>query len=526
MTHKTYWKKVLKRQEEKLWSQQLHYYRQLLRRTLVRSVNLFNKLVQRFKTEAAHNYQRKTCLPVIYGLLILLFLVSCKVTKPYEQPALNLPAQFDNVNTADTTSIGDIGWRKFFTDTALQGLIDRGVRYNYNLLGAVKRTEIAQQRVSQAKYLNYPEINLQFNAQYNRPSNNSLSGISAKSFLGSSHIENYNMLASASWEADIWGKIRGQKAATLAEYLQTYEGSRAIQTTIVSNIAQGYYNLLMLDKQMEIARRNLVLTDSFLVATRLLKDAGLVNLLAVEQAESQKQSTALLIPQLEERIALQENALQLLTGQLPGRIGRNRSFEVRMPEQLSVGLPLSLVSRRPDVRANEMALIAAGERIGIAKANFYPALNLTLGGGLETFKASNWFSLPNSLFGLAAGSIAQPIFRRKELKMQYEIAKLQREEIVIQFRQSVLQATHEVSNALVQIQKLKEQEIIAKAQSDTLRRAVVNAKLLFKSDLANYLEVIIAQGVALQAELNLATIQRRQLEAVIELYRALGGGWK
>jgi len=370
-------------------------------------------------------------------------------------------------------------------------------------------------------------VNLQFNAQYNRPSNNSLNGLSVKSFLGSRHIENYNILASASWEADIWGKIRGQKAATLAEYLQTYEGSRAIQTDIVSDIAQGYYNLLMLDKQLEISKRNLVLTDSFLIATRLLKDAGVVNLLAVEQAESQKQSTALLIPQLEESIALQENALQLLTGQLPGRVYRNTSLnEVPIPKELSVGLPVSLVSRRPDVRANEMALIAASERIGIAKANFYPALNLTLGGGLETFKASNWFSIPNSLFGLAAGSIAQPIFKRKELKMQYEVAKLQREEAVTQFRQSVLQATHEVSNALVQIQKLKEQEAIATAQVDTLQRAVFNAKLLFKSDLANYLEVITAQGNALEAELNLAAIQRRQLEAVIELYRALGGGWK
>jgi multidrug efflux system outer membrane protein len=156
----------------------------------------------------------------------------------------------------------------------------------------------------------------------------------------------------------------------------------------------------------------------------------------------------------------------------------------------------------------------------------YPALNLTLGGGLEAFKASNWFNLPNSLFGIAAGSIAQPIFRRKELRTQYEIAKLEREQAVIVFKQSVLQATVEVSNALVQIDKLKQQEAIAKMQVDTLQHAVVNAKLLFRSDLANYLEVITAQGNSLNAELNLAAIQRRQLSAMVELYRALGGGWK
>jgi outer membrane protein, multidrug efflux system len=551
MTQKIYWKRVLEKQV-RLLSQRLHYYQRLLPQFIQ---NLFRDLVHRsviilniFHAKK-QSEQRKTALlnlpslretsasqklqttnyrlKTLFYCLLLIVAVSCNVTKPYEQPSLTLPQQFNNANSTDTTSIGDIEWRKFFADTTLQGLIDRGVTYNNDLLGAIKRREIAQQRVTQSKYLNLPELNLQLNAQYNRPSNNSLTGISVKSFLGSSHIEYYNILASASWEADIWGKIRGQKAATLAEYLQTYEASRAVQTGIVSDIAQGYYNLLMLDKQLEIARRNLVLSDSFLIATRLLKDAGVVNLLAVEQAESQKQSTALLIPQLEESIALQENDLQLLTGQLPGRVYRNTSLDkVPIPQQLSVGLPVALVSRRPDVRANERALIAASERIGIAKANFYPALNLTVGGGLETFKASNWFSIPNSLFGLAAGSIVQPIFKRKQLQMQYEVAKLEREQAVIQFRQSVLQATHEVTNALVQIQKLKEQETLAIAQVDTLKRAVVNAKLLFKSDLANYLEVITAQGNALQAELNLAAIQRRQLEAVIELYRALGGGWK
>lgn len=165
-------------------------------------------------------------------------------------------------------------------------------------------------------------------------------------------------------------------------------------------------------------------------------------------------------------------------------------------------------------------------QIGVAQANMYPALNITLGGGLEAFKASNWFNIPNSLFGLASGSIVQPLFKRKELRTQFEITKLEREQAVIQFKQSVLQATGEVANALVQIDKLKEQQQIATARVDTLQRAVFNARLLFKSDLANYLEVITAQGNALQAELNLAAIQREQLSAMVELYRALGGGWK
>jgi outer membrane protein TolC len=258
-----------------------------------------------------------------------------------------------------------------------------------------------------------------------------------------------------------------------------------------------------------------------------LKDAGLGNALAVQQSESQRGSTALLIPQLEQSIALQENALQLLTGQLPGSIPRNTLLDsLSVGEDLSAGLPLAMVSRRADVRSAELSLMRSNARIGVVQANMYPALNLTVGGGLESFKRSNWFSIPDALFGLAAGSIAQPIFRRRELKMDFEIAKREREQAVIRFRQSVLQATSEVANALVQIDKLKQQHSIAAQQVDTLHRAVFNAQLLFKSDMANYLEVITAQANALQAELNLAFIQRRQLDAIVELYRSLGGGWK
>jgi len=212
---------------------------------------------------------------------------------------------------------------------------------------------------------------------------------------------------------------------------------------------------------------------------------------------------------------------------LPGSIPRNVSLnDFSVPNNLSTGVPASIVSRRPDVRSNEMALVAANAQVGVAQANMYPALNLTIGGGLESFKASNWFNMPSSLFGLAAGAIAQPIFLRRELKTQFEVAKLQRDEAVIQFRQSVLVAVTEVSNALIHADKLKQQEVIAAAQVDTLRRAVFNSQLLFKSDLANYLEVITAQANAILAELNLASIQRQELGAMVELYRSLGGGWK
>src|SRR5689334_16755508 len=205
-------------------------------------------------------YIKKYLLPIACCLVIM---ASCKVGKEYKRPDLELPDQFNNVSFADTSSIADIEWKKFFTDPDLQNLITKGLSYNYDLLTAMKNMDIARQRMKQAKLLLLPELNGFITAQTVNPSNNSLNGISAGSFLGKNHIEDYQAGINLSWEVDIWGKLRNQKEATLAQYLQTYEASKAVQTQLVSDIAQGYFNLLMLDKQLEVARSNLALNDTF-----------------------------------------------------------------------------------------------------------------------------------------------------------------------------------------------------------------------------------------------------------------------
>jgi multidrug efflux system outer membrane protein len=189
-------------------------------------------------------------------------------------------------------------------------------------------------------------------------------------------------------------------------------------------------------------------------------------------------------------------------------------------------LPSAIVSRRPDVKSTELALTIANANVGITKAAMYPSLTITASGGVNSFKASNWFNLPASLFGTVAGGIVQPIFQKKQLRTNFEVAKVEREKTVLQFRQSVLNAVGEVSDALVKIEKLKQQQAIAANRVKTLQQATANANLLFKNGLANYLEVITAQGNVLQGELELATVKRTQLSAVAELYRSLGGGWK
>src|SRR4030095_1598223 len=462
-----------------------------------------------------------------YIALFFVTLAACKVGKNYQRPDLPVPQEFRGVTTSDTSSIADIEWKRFFTDTTLQGLISRGIAYNYDMQLAIKRMDEAEQRVKQAKLQQLPELNLQATVQTDNPSNNSLNGISLKSFLEKSHIEDYTVAANLSWEADIWGKIRRQKEATLAEYLRTNEAVKAVQTQLVADIAQSFFNLLMLDDQLDIAKENLEINDSTLLITRLQRDGGEVTTLAVQQAEVQRQTTALLIPQLENDIAVQENALSILTGMLPGDISRNVKLSMfNVPYHFATGLPAAVVSRRPDVRANEMSLVAANAEVGVAQAYMYPALNITATGGLNSFKLSNWFNIPASLFGIVAGSLTEPVFQHREFKTQFEIAKIQRDEAVIQFRQSVLNAAGEVSNAMVTTDKLKTQQQIASAQVDTLQHAIKNARLLFKSGMANYLEVLTAQRNSLLAELNLASIQREQLGAMVELYRSLGGGWK
>jgi multidrug efflux system outer membrane protein len=454
-------------------------------------------------------------------------MIACRVGKNYQQPALELPKQFGSITRSDASSIATMEWKQFFKDTTLQRLIQHALTGNFDLQLATRRIAEAEAYVKQARMNYVPAVQAQLSATTTMPSKNSLSGISLKSFLGTNHVEDYSMTLGVSWEADVWGKMRQQKEAALANYLQTYEGARAVQTALVANIANGYFNLLKLDAQMAVTRKNLALSDTIVLMMRLQKNAGQVTELAVQQAEVQRQTAALIVPQLEQQIAIEENTLHILSGELPAPV--NRSIQLKtlsVWDDLGTGLPAAMVSRRPDVRATEMALVAANANVGIAQAYMYPSLNITAAGGLNAFKASKWFVVPTSLFGTAAGSIIQPILQRRQLKTQLEVAQIQRDQAVISFRQSALTAIGEVVNALVSLDKLKTQKQIATAQVDTLQKTIHNAKMLFKSGLADYLEVITAQSNSLQAELALADIQRLRLSAMVELYRSLGGGVK
>ena len=461
-------------------------------------------------------------------ILIAAFLSACKVSKDVATPKAEVPANFRSASAStDTSSVADIQWKSFFTDATLQKLIDSAIVKNYDMQIAIKNIESAELLFKQVKWNYVPELALNVTANTNRPSNNSITGLSIAQYnIGTKHVEDYSANLALSWEADIWGKIRNQQRSALASYLQTAEAKKLVQTNIVSNVSQGYYNLLMLDAQLDIAQKNVLLNDSTLRITRLQYDAGQTTSLAVQQAEAQKLAAAQLVPQFEQNIVIQENALKILTGSLPDKIERNTILDqLSIPDNLSAGVPSAIVSRRPDVKTSELALTIANANVGITKASLYPALTITATGGLNSFKSSNWFNIPASLFGTVAGGLVTPIFQHKQLRTQYEVAKVDREKTVLQFRQSVLNAVGEVSDALVKIEKLKDQQAIIANRVKTLQLATSNANLLFKNGLATYLEVITAQSNVLQSELDLATVKRDRLNATSELYRSLGGGW-
>jgi multidrug efflux system outer membrane protein len=463
---------------------------------------------------------------ILAGMLAFL-LNACKVSKDLPVPKDSVPLAYGDSLSRDTVSIADQTWKTFFTDASLQKLVDSALLKNYNMQLAIKNMESARQSLKQAKLGWLPQLNLNVGASSTIPSKNSLNGSLTEQFLGTNHIEDFTANVGLSWEIDIWGKIRNQKKVALSAYLQTAEARKAVQTALVSAVASGFYNVLLLDEQLSIAQKNLALNDSTLRVIRFQQTAGQVTMLAVQQAEAQQLSAAQLVSLLEQNIRLQENALSILTGRFPGNIERvNGLRAITLNESLSTGVPSHLLSRRPDVKAQELALSIQNARVGIAKAGFYPALQITATGGLNAYKATNWFSIPASLFGNLAGGITQPLFQHRRIKTQYEVAKLDREKAVIQFRQTVLIAVGEVSDALVKVEKLDEQQSIATKRVNTLQQATQNAVLLFKSGMANYLEVITTQSSVLQSELDQAALKYGQLNARIDLYRALGGGWK
>lgn len=470
----------------------------------------------------------------IIGMLCLAgALYSCNIAQPYTRNTGELPDNFRNQTVKDSLNLARIPWKRFFNDSTLLCLIDSALQYNLSLAMAEKDIRITEEQLFQRKANFFPAVSVEpefygenhSKNRYSSPNGKYYSGRTAPDFMFVSRRQ-YLFPVQSSWEADIWGKLKRMREGTEARLVASRESLKALQTTIVAEVAVSYYNLLVLDEQLKVADTNLELTRNTLNLTRLQFKAGMVTSLAIQQTENQLLTATALIPKIRREMVQEENYIKSLMGQYPGKIERSQTLEgVHFSDNVFTGTPMDLLRNRPDVVAAEYDLLAAYADADVAKAQRYPTLALQSELGFDSQVFGALFNPVGSLFSTFSASLLQPLFQNRKLKTAQNIAEIQKERVNDAFRATLLRAVREVSDEVNNIEKLEEEYQIAKERIANAKTAVQNASLLFKSGMANYLEVISAQSSALNNEMDLYNIRLDILTANIELYRKLGGGW-
>lgn len=457
----------------------------------------------------------------IYVLVGSTLLTACKVGENYKQTEVELPSQYSVTEVEDKVNeMNQLSWKEFFNHEELSQLIEVALQQNTDLQLAVKNLEQMELLYKQSKLALLPELTLNAAASRMESSKNSQVGLSGAKRTN----DDFNAHLGLNWELDIWGKIRRQKEASLASYLQQKEVKRAISNRIVVEVANIYINILMLDEQLDIAKQSVTLRENTYLLTKKMFEVGNETILAVQQSEAQWLEARELLPMIEQEVALQESALNVLLNDYPKVINRTAKLnDLVFKTDLSTGVPANFLSSRPDIQVAEYGVIIANAKMGVAKGEMYPSLTISAQGGLNSIEASDWMKTPASLFGTLAGNIIQPIFNQKKLRTAYEIAKVEREKAVIDFRSTVIIGFTEVYNALVKINKIQEKESLMNSRVAILNTSLDNTKFMFEMDKASYLEVINAQSLALQGNLNYIELKRDYLASLVELYRSLGG---
>jgi multidrug efflux system outer membrane protein len=470
----------------------------------------------------------RTSYKIIAVVAAGLVMQSCFTAKEYKRPDVKAENLYrTEVVAQDSTSMADIAWDKIFTDPILQQHIKTGLQNNFDIRIAIQNIVAAESSLKQAKAAYFPTLSAGADWTHQELSRNSQLGslFSGASGGGRVNVDQYQLAGTLGWEADIWGKIRSGKRAANASYLETIAANQAVKTQVITDIASAYYQLLSLDAQLKLAQATLVNRNESIETIVALKDAGNVNEVGVKQTEAQKYSTELIIEDLKTNIALLENFMSILLGEAPRNIERSTFDAQVLNPEIKTGFSASLLRNRPDVVSAEYNFIEAFELTNVARSNFYPTLRLTATGGLQSVDLKEWFSA-NSLFANVVTGLTQPIFNQRLNRSRYEIAQAQQQQAYIQFEQSLVNAGREVSDALAQYNNESLKLSIREKQVDALKKAAGYSDELLTYGLVNYLEVLTAKDNALNAELNLIDNKYRQFDAIITLYRALGGGWR
>ena len=407
-------------------------------------------------------------------------LSSCGIYTKY-QPAETTPDNLygEEVAVDDTTNFGNVNWRELFTDPQLQALIEQGLQNNTDLRSAQLQIEEAEAALMSAKLAFLPSFAL------------SPQG-TISSFDGGKATKTYTLPVTASWELDIFGRLRNAKQQAKALYAQSKDYQQAVRTQLIAGIANVYYTLLMLDEQLAISQQTEEAWKETVASTRALMDAGLANEAATSQMEAAYYSVQTSILDLKEQINQVENSLALLLAETPRRYERGKLADQRLPEDVAVGVPMQMLSNRPDVRAAERSLEQAFYATNQARAAFYPSIVLSGSAGW-TNSAGSMIVNPGKFLASAVGSLTQPLFNKGQIMAQYRIAKAQQEEASLSFRQALLNAGSEVNDALVACQTSKAKTLLFEKQIQSLEKALESTSLLMEHGTTTYLEVLTAR---------------------------------
>lgn len=474
--------------------------------------------------------------PTKYILAILAFswilCTGCKTPALVQAPKVKeAPAVFEN-NT-DTASSGNVKWRDFFTDKYLVALIDTALRNNQELNITLQEIEIARNeiRIRKGEYLPKVEagggMGIEKVGRYTSQGAGDASTEIKPGKEVPEWLPDYRGAVVASWELDVWKKLRNSQQAAVDRYLATVEGRNFLVTNLIGEIANAYYELLSLDNQLDIVKQNIKLQQNALEIVRIQKQAAAANELAVKKFEAEVLSSQSLEYDLLQKIKAQENEINFLLGRYPQPVERDRSGILNLvPAAVAAGIPSQLLSNRPDIKQAEWELQAAKLDLRAAKAEFYPRFTITAGLGLEAFNPAYLARFPESLLFSLAGDVAGPLINKNAIKAEYYNANARQIQALYNYERSILNAYVEVSTGLSNLKNRQQEYELKMKQADTLAASVDISTELFKAARADYLEVLMTQRDALQTKLEVAENKQQLFNSVITIYRALGGGWK
>jgi multidrug efflux system outer membrane protein len=453
----------------------------------------------------------KKYVVLLLAAIVLSCINGCKIGPNYKHPKTDLGKQYRFSNQSDTLSFADTSWTKLFRDSVLHNLINKGLQANFDLRIAFARVNQARAQFKAARAELFPAISAQGAAAYQN---------AEKPPSGTIEYNDLYATANLSWELDIWGKLRRAKESARAQMLSQEAYKQATYIYLVSSIAQGYYNLIEYRDELNITKDNVRIRQEALSLVKAKLIAGTASGLVVAQAEAELATVKTQIPALEKAIGIQENAITLLLGELPGEVKAGSPLMAQVDTNILpiTGIPSRLILRRPDLIAAEQQLVSANAQIGVARGMMLPTLSINLSAGYSTLGAG--------IIGSAVGGLVAPIFGWGKLRANLHKAQAYNEEMLATYQKAIYTAIGEVSDGMLSVDKMKQMVTEQRNLRNAAQTAFDLSNQLYNAGYASYLDVINAQRLLYQAEIQLSQAQLNSLQSIVNLYQALGGGWK